>query len=156
VAKARQKQHEVAPGVFVSSSRISQLRYPERQKARQQVRSAVRSGQLIPTACQVCQRRPTEAHHADYAKPLDVQWLCLEHHHAADRQLGRTRRRDNTFTYTTSPELHRAAASLGTRGGKARAKKYNSKPKTAAARRNATKGGWHAQKTHRRLKVKAS
>lgn len=32
-------------------------------------------------ACEVCGRtRNVDAHHDDYAKPLDVRWLCRSHH----------------------------------------------------------------------------
>jgi hypothetical protein len=27
-----------------------------------------------------------EAHHGDYARPLDVTWTCRRHHRALDRQ----------------------------------------------------------------------
>ena len=43
--------------------------------------SAIKSGKLIPQPCKVCGKIPTEGHHSDYNKPLDVIWLCVEHHH---------------------------------------------------------------------------
>ncbi len=30
--------------------------------------------------CEVCNTFPAQAHHEDYAKPLDVRWLCPTHH----------------------------------------------------------------------------
>jgi len=53
--------------------------------AREQVRNAVRSGRLKPGPCRVCGAQETQAHHEDYAKPLEVEWLCPLHHHAADK-----------------------------------------------------------------------
>lgn len=40
---------------------------------------AVRSGRITRQACEVC-GAPAQAHHDDYAKPLEVRWLCTEHH----------------------------------------------------------------------------
>lgn len=38
-------------------------------------------GKLIPKPCEVCGRKsPIEKHHEDYSKPLQVRWLCPEHH----------------------------------------------------------------------------
>jgi hypothetical protein len=43
--------------------------------------NAIRDGKLIKGDCEVC--GTTEnivAHHCDYDKPLDVMWLCSQHH----------------------------------------------------------------------------
>ena len=50
------------------------------------VRKAILSGALVPQSCQgsarsgACHRTPVVAHHDDYAKPLEVRWLCRLHH----------------------------------------------------------------------------
>jgi len=46
------------------------------------VQYAERSGELSrPEVCEACRKRvPVEAHHEDYAKPLDVRWLCKKCH----------------------------------------------------------------------------
>jgi len=52
---------------------------------------AVETGALIRQPCEVCGAR-AHAHHADYGKPLAVQWLCPLHHarqHAAEGRLAR-------------------------------------------------------------------
>lgn len=43
---------------------------------------AVRKGILAkPTVCSICKHtRPLHAHHDDYAKPLNVQWVCAQCH----------------------------------------------------------------------------
>jgi len=48
--------------------------------ARYQVRKALRNGTLCKEPCKVCGSLDVEAHHEDYNKPLDVTWLCGEHH----------------------------------------------------------------------------
>jgi hypothetical protein len=53
----------------------------EKRKARWQVSRAIASGRLTRQSCQVCGDTKTEAHHDDYSKPLDVRWLCIQHHH---------------------------------------------------------------------------
>ncbi len=55
--------------------------------AREKVRRAILKGELIPQACEICSKLENiEAHHWDYSKPLEVQWLCKEHHIIADQQ----------------------------------------------------------------------
>lgn len=51
-----------------------------RVRAREKARAAIRSGALVRQACEVCGDGRTQAHHDDYSKPLDVRWLCHEHH----------------------------------------------------------------------------
>jgi hypothetical protein len=50
-------------------------------RAHRAVADAIRSGRLKRGKCIVkgC-RRPAQGHHEDYAKPLDVVWLCDKHH----------------------------------------------------------------------------
>ena len=66
------------------------------RKARSAVVYAVRTGRLIRRACNICGSLGTEAHHCDYSKPLEVEWLCRKHHiqlHRKERYLaGRPRR----------------------------------------------------------------
>jgi hypothetical protein len=55
-----------------------QRKYPERYKARRAVMVSVRKGALTkPVACEDCGvAKNVQAHHEDYAKPLEVEWLC--------------------------------------------------------------------------------
>ena len=55
-------------------------RHPDRDRAQKKAQAAVRSGTLVRRPCRVCGDPNVHAHHADYAKPLDVDWLCPLHH----------------------------------------------------------------------------
>ncbi len=52
-----------------------------KNKAREKTRTALRSGKLERLPCEVCgSTDKVESHHPDYSKPLEVLWLCKEHH----------------------------------------------------------------------------
>lgn len=55
-------------------------RNPEKRAAHIFVGNAIRDGRLIKGVCEVCRSKKVEAHHEDYAKPLEVKWLCKKHH----------------------------------------------------------------------------
>lgn len=55
-----------------------------RRKAHNKVNAAVRDGRLKPEPCFVCGNKAV-AHHPDYSRPLQVTWLCPEHHKQAHR-----------------------------------------------------------------------
>lgn len=59
--------------------------HPERRAANVALGNAVRAGRVTPwPVCAVpeCSDTP-QGHHPDYSRPLDVVWLCDEHHRAA-------------------------------------------------------------------------
>ena len=41
---------------------------------------AISSGLLVRSPCVMCGDSDTHGHHADYSEPLDVVWLCKNHH----------------------------------------------------------------------------
>lgn len=59
----------------------------KRHIATVRVHDAVRDGKLTRQPCEVCGAEPTEAHHDDYDKPLEVRWLCRKHHREYHKQL---------------------------------------------------------------------
>lgn len=63
-------------------AREAEKRSPEKARARQMVRDAVKSGKLFRKPCEVCGNPKSEAHHDDYSKPLEVRWLCRRDHRA--------------------------------------------------------------------------
>lgn len=40
----------------------------------------IKRGKITKLPCSICGNIESEAHHEDYDKPLDVIWLCREHH----------------------------------------------------------------------------
>lgn len=46
-------------------------------------------GVLKPEPCEVCGSLDVEMHHEDYSKPLEVHWLCREHHLAHHHEIDR-------------------------------------------------------------------
>ncbi len=64
-------------------------RNPERRRVYKIVQRALASGRLIrPVDCQECGAEDVavHAHHNDYAKPLEVEWLCVDCHGRRHRQ----------------------------------------------------------------------
>jgi hypothetical protein len=57
-------------------------RIPEKLRARALVNTHVRRGKIRkPANCESCGKTcAVEAHHEDYTRPLDVQWLCRDCH----------------------------------------------------------------------------
>ncbi len=49
-------------------------------KVRSQLNHAIRDGKVIRMPCKECGNPRSEAHHHDYNKPYDVEWLCRQHH----------------------------------------------------------------------------
>ena len=55
-------------------------RDPAKINARAMIRNRVMRGTLARQQCGVCGKPDAHAHHDDYANPLDVKWLCPQHH----------------------------------------------------------------------------
>lgn len=68
----------------ISARQKIQKQSSEKRNAYNAVYRAISLGQLIPQSCEVCGedkrgrdgRRLVQAHHEDYARRLDVTWLC--------------------------------------------------------------------------------
>lgn len=55
-------------------------KYPKKYKAHNIVNNLIRSKKLFRKPCEICGKKNTHGHHDDYDKPLNVRWLCSEHH----------------------------------------------------------------------------
>jgi hypothetical protein len=82
---------------FAAAIKAYRERNPDKRRAHWTVENAIRAGKLVRGGCEQeggeCAGR-LEAHHDDYAKPLEVRWLCRFHH----------RRSHNTSRSGTSEE----------------------------------------------------
>lgn len=65
----------------------------EKRAAAHAVSAALKSGTLTKQRCIRCGLKRAEAHHDDYAKPLDVTWLCRFHHRQRDAELREQRQK---------------------------------------------------------------
>jgi len=74
-------------GTTAKSYKIMTEKYPEKYRARYFLRNEVQAGRIIKGDCVVCGNKETHGHHDDYSKPLEVKWLCREHHMELHRNL---------------------------------------------------------------------
>jgi hypothetical protein len=74
------------------------LENPEKALAHTLVSLAKDSGELVMQPCEVCGVMPTQAHHDDYSKPLEVRWLCVTHHIRL-HHLGRRKEKQKVETH---------------------------------------------------------
>ena len=54
--------------------------HPNRDRARNAVKEALRDQRMVRQPCEICGDMPTHAHHDDYRARLVVRWLCRPHH----------------------------------------------------------------------------
>lgn len=71
---------------FLKYQRQRRKRFPHKSVAWSAVSNAIRDGKLVRLPCEKCGNPKSQAHHTDYSKPLDVQWLCFKHHREAHGQ----------------------------------------------------------------------
>lgn len=77
--------------------RILSERDPIKVKARRDLTNAVLRGEIVKQPCEICGELKVAAHHPNYNKPLEVRWLCYQHH----AQLHREERNHAIITQTT-------------------------------------------------------
>jgi ribosomal protein S27AE len=71
--------------------RLAALQSPEhkaRAIVRQRTNKAIKEGGLVRQPCEVCGAERVDAHHDDYARPLDIRWLCRSHHRQHHKKFG--------------------------------------------------------------------
>lgn len=65
--------------------RVTDVKTKIRTKAVNTLTYAKTKGEVAPEPCVYCGNKKSEAHHNDYTKPLEVQWMCRKHHQAWHR-----------------------------------------------------------------------
>ena len=70
---------------IIESNKRWYLKNKNKKRANNIVRKAIFDGFLKRLPCSVCGNSKSQAHHTDYSKPLDVVWLCHNHHREAHR-----------------------------------------------------------------------
>jgi hypothetical protein len=66
---------------YRDQGRKSRERHKEKYAAHYLTSNAIRDRRLIRGRCEVCgSDEKVEAHHPDYMRPLEVRWLCFNHH----------------------------------------------------------------------------
>jgi|SRR5665213_136538 len=92
-------------GVYIQTARgLKKSRDPQ-GRAMNQVARAIKEGELArPNICDNCgdadwwrlqgKTVRISAHHTDYRKPLDVEWLCDPCHRAADKERRQKEQKD--------------------------------------------------------------
>lgn len=85
--KARYRKSASGSVKYKEAIYKSMAKYPDKVSARSKVRSALANGSITkPGTCSECNTLvKVEAHHKDYNKPLDVDWLCRQCHAGVHR-----------------------------------------------------------------------
>ncbi|MGI6854350.1 hypothetical protein [Mesorhizobium sp. 1B3] len=68
------------------------VKNPKAVWAQQALRSALKRGLLEQKPCEICGETQVDAHHPDYDRPMDVQWLCRLHHRQLHNEERKKRR----------------------------------------------------------------
>lgn len=91
IATNRQKI-DASPCISKMEKKFNKAHLRELEKEREQkdqahriVANEVKQGRLIKQPCQVCGEKKVEAHHDDYAQPINIVWVCKKHHVELDR-----------------------------------------------------------------------
>lgn len=80
-----------AEGKPLHPSALTTRPYDEKTRARRILQAEVRAGRIVKGPCCECGTVvDIDAHHSDYSKPLDIEWLCRLCH--AKRHRGQWRR----------------------------------------------------------------
>ena len=74
------KKTEAGKASQRKSDEKRRLEHPEKIKARNVLNHAIEAGKMSRQVCSICGKKEAQAHHDDYLKPLEVKWLCIEHH----------------------------------------------------------------------------
>lgn len=78
---------------YRQQSREWMKQHPELHRVYRRVNYALNTGKLTKLPCEVCGSEKVVAHHEDYSRPLEVTWLCREHHGQRHREINEAARK---------------------------------------------------------------
>jgi len=97
-ARAKDPQRELARRIYAQSeegrlkSNKAKAEYrkrnPKKTAAHSKVARALRSGDISKMPCEKCGGLNVHAHHDDYSIPLNIRWLCDNHHNEWHKKNG--------------------------------------------------------------------
>ena len=89
-ARKAYSQTEAGKAAHKRAHEKQKRKYPVKRGARMLVNNGLKNGRIVrPDDCSKCGANgPLHAHHDDYAKPLDVRWLCIPCHTKWHRKHG--------------------------------------------------------------------
>jgi hypothetical protein len=64
----------------IKAIKTSANKDPLKAWARRATHLAIKKGLIARGPCEVCGNPVSDAHHADYRRPIEVRWLCRQHH----------------------------------------------------------------------------
>lgn len=76
--RERQKT-ESGKAAHARANKAYRQRNRKKLAAHNAISKGILRGKILPMTCIVCGKK-AEAHHPDYDAPLDVVWLCPDHH----------------------------------------------------------------------------
>jgi len=80
-AQKRRRRQLKEAGYLLQVAPLTEEQKLKRKAARNYLNSLIRKGIIKRENCQICgESKTVEAHHDDYSKPLEVDWLCKKHH----------------------------------------------------------------------------
>jgi hypothetical protein len=87
VTSRAKKKSKSLPRSYRHLARLQKLRISlrshsedrQRAEARAYLKQYLTRGLILRGVCEVCENPRTRPYHADYARPLDVMWLCWQH-----------------------------------------------------------------------------
>jgi hypothetical protein len=79
-ARLEYRKTEAGKAAVRRAHRKYEDNHPERRYAQRALSNALRDGKVSKLNCFICGLEKVEGHHPDYSKPLEVVWLCTEHH----------------------------------------------------------------------------
>jgi hypothetical protein len=78
--RRRWRQTAHAKKLMYEQQRRRRERDPVKTVAYRAIHNGLRDGKVFRKPCEICGDTKVHAHHLDYSKPLQVQWLCKKHH----------------------------------------------------------------------------